>query len=111
MVASAKTDRFGFWLRGRIWYTSDPVTRRDVSTRCRDPDAAGQGRTARERIAADPAIAAQALSTLGDECRMMLDALALLGKPTASYEHTLGHWTRVLGNDCPLSELGPAAID
>jgi integrase len=111
MVASAKGDRFGFWLRGRTWYTCDPVTRRDVSTRCRDLEAARRWRAARERIAADPAIAVQALATFGDECRMMLDALEALGRPTADYEHRLGHWTRVLGNDCPLSDVGPAAVD
>jgi integrase len=110
-MASKKADRFGFYLRGRTWYTSHPLTGRDVSTRCRDLEAARAWRAARERLAADPAAQAAKAATLGDECRMMVEALKALGRPTTYYEAKLGHWTRVLGNNCALADVGPEAFD
>jgi integrase len=108
-----KADSFGFYQRGRrgAWYTTDPVTGKPASTRCTDLAAAKLWRATRERVAANPAIAAAQTATLGDECRMMVDARAALGKSTDYYERQLGHWTRILGNDFPLSEVGPAAFD
>jgi integrase len=41
----------------------------------------------------------------------MIDALAAIKRPTAYYEGKLGHWTRVLGNDLLLSEIGPLTFD
>lgn len=108
-----KPDRFGFYRRAgsRFWYTSDPSTGRDVSTKCRDLTAAKLWRAARERAAADPTHAAAQAATLGDECRLMLDALTALGRPTKYYETKLGHWARILGNECLLSEIGPSSFD
>lgn len=113
-MARGKADTFGFYQRrgSRFWWTLDPVTRRDASTRCVDLGAAKLWRAAREQIAANPAIAAAALATLGDECWLMVEALRAAGRPTAYYEHKLGHWIRILGNDCSLAEAGsPAGFD
>lgn len=110
-----KVKGIGFWRRGkkRLLYTRDPVDGRRVSTGCTDIEAAKRWRRARELLYADPANAAAEQATLGE----------WIGKWLAMKERTaseatmraarqkLGHWVRVLGEECRLSLLKPAAVD
>lgn len=106
-----KSDRFGFWKRGRIWYTTDPVSGREGSTGFTDLTAAKAWRAKRERFAADPEAYTRQATTLGDECRRMIDALTAIGRPTRYYQGKLANWIDVLGNDFPLASVNPEAFD
>jgi hypothetical protein len=51
----ASKTRDGLYRRGQFWWLrTDPVTRRPLSTRCRDFEAAKLFRVGRERLAVDP---------------------------------------------------------
>jgi integrase len=104
--------RDGLYKRGPyFWITRDPVTKKPISTRCRDREAARGVLRDRERLASDPARMAERLMPLDSECRRFLDARTELGKATDFYELKLGHWCRLLGDELPIGQVGPEAFD
>jgi len=107
-----RANRVGFWKRGgRRWYTIDPVTGLERSTGYTDIDAAKAWKADRERRAANPKAYALEATTLGDECRRMIDALKSAGRSPDYYEGKLANWVDVLGNDFPLARVDPDAFD
>jgi integrase len=104
--------RDGLWLRGAIWWCTVDGLRQ--STGCRDKEAAKIARARLERIAADPAHAASARTTVR---RMIADVVAdrktakgktggVLSEETLEVWRTkLGHVARIIGDDTPLAEL------
>lgn len=104
--------RDGLYKRGPYWWISrDPVSKKPISTKCRDREAARTVLRDRERLASDPARMAERLTPLDTECRRFLDARTALGKPTDFYELKLGHWCRLLGDKLPIGQVGPEAFD
>ena len=104
----------GLYKRGSVWWMStDPVTRKPRSTRCRDRRAAESYRAEREHRAADPAYGAATDATLDEWCGKLLAAKSTnCSEATASvYRQKLGHWLRVLGRDCTLAQVTPEAVD
>jgi integrase len=102
----------GLWLRGRVWWTR--INGERISTGCKDREAARVWRAAREREAANPANAAAAKETIDDMIRMVLEDRAHANGRTGTtvcsqtlsyYETKLGHISRILGRDTPLSTV------
>ena len=105
--------RDGFYKRGKVWWTRDPVTKQRCSTHSTDLEAARRWRAARERIAADPAHAAAQTSRLGEWIsRWLTMKAAKASDATMSVaRQKLGHWVRLVGADELLVNLTPGAFD
>jgi integrase len=105
----------GLLKRGGVWHLrTDPVTRRQLSTRCRDVEAALAFRAERERIAADPRNEAALRATLGDWAEKVIAAKAAGGKSAGTlhvYGAKLGHFLRIWGPDYPLRDVTPDSVD
>lgn len=109
--------------RGRIWWTQyyDPEGRRhDVSTKCRDRDAALEVATRIERDGANPKASAQNAATVGDACQLYLKnkrRLITRDKRSAEslefFETKIGNVERILQKDGPvrLVDLLPKHLD
>lgn len=95
----------GFYWRGPVIWTRDPVTGKRTSTGCTDPAAAELWRARRERIAADPVHAAASSATVGRWCqRVMVIKAAEKSEGTQEmYAVKLGHIARVFGADSPMT--------
>lgn len=106
--------RQGFYWRGSvIWVRTDPVTRREASTRCHDPTAAYLWRAERERRAADPVYAASLAATIGGWVSRTLELKTAQRRAGTlhMYRVKLGHVVRLFGAGSPLSSVTPGAID
>src|SRR5690348_8274984 len=87
-------DRHGKLCRSKVWSIRvDPITKRPLTTGCRDREAARAFRAERERIAADPHYAASRTETIGKWVREMLKVkLARKSSGTVHmYRVKLGH--------------------
>ena len=105
----------GFIKRGDTWHIrTDPVTGKQMSTGCKDAEAAIMWRAERERLAANPAYAAAQKETLSTWVSKFLDSKKG-GKPAEGtiqfWESKLGHLGRILGDDRRLSTIDPNLID
>src|SRR5579863_4996872 len=98
----------GFWKKkhraGQVWYTRHPVSRRIISTGCRDLVAAKAYRARLEREAADPTHAPEDPATfrLDLVVRHAIANRERAGKAEATlkiYRCKLGHWLRIVGDD------------
>jgi integrase len=110
-MGSSKRD--GFYKRGKVWWTRDPVTHQRCSTRCTDLEAAKRWRVARERIAADPAHAAAQAARVGEWVGRWI-AMMTPGWSDATLEvanQKLGHVIRIFGAEAPLSVITPGTGD
>lgn len=110
----ARTKRDGLYRRGRTWWArTDPATNGRKSTGCTDLTAARAWLAQRQRLAADPAHAAASQATLGGWIRRTLEDKRLHRSAGTLdvYQDKLGHWGRILGVDCRLSEITPATCD
>lgn len=108
-----KQKRDGLYKRGGIWWIrKDPISGKPISTKCRDIGAAREVRADRERRAADPAYVASQTATLGEWCSSMMTTKGDRSPATrAVLRQKLGHWIRILGEDCPLARIDPAVAD
>jgi integrase len=110
----ASKSRDGLYRRGQFWWLrTDPITKRPVSTRCRDLRAARAWRAERERRAADPAHAAASEATLGHWARELVTHKARTVSPATTdiARRKLGHWIRLFGPDLTLASMTPALFD
>jgi hypothetical protein len=109
----AKSARDGLFKRGGIWWIrTDPITRKAVTTGCRDRAAALSFRAERERSAGGPNHAAAKAETLGDAVQRLKDARAAMGKSSDYHEVKLGHWVRIFGAGAELAAVGsPGGFD
>ncbi len=107
------TKRDGFYRRGKVWWTRDPVTKCRRSTGCTDLEAARRWRAARERVAADPAHEAAATSRLGDWISRWLAMKAHKASAATMVvaRQKLGHAVRIFGAEAPLASITPGAVD
>lgn len=111
------------YLRGRIWWTQyyDPAGKRhDVSTKCRDWEAAREVAARLERDGANPQAATQNAATVGDACQLYLKTkrkLVTRDKRSAEslefFETKIGNVERILQKDAPLRlvDLLPRHLD
>lgn len=108
--------RDGLFPRGKnkIWtIRTDPVTGKQLSTRCKDREAARRFLARRERLAADPAHAAAETARLDEWIRRVIAVKESDGSSSATvevYRTKLGHWLR-LAPDALLSQVDPGFVD
>ncbi|HEY3499588.1 MAG TPA: tyrosine-type recombinase/integrase, partial [Polyangiaceae bacterium] len=109
----AKLKRGYYWRGGVIWVRSDPVTKAQCSTRCRDPKAAEVWRAEREKIAANPDYAASLTATLGNWVLKVLEKKRSerAAGTVHMYEVKLGHLVRLWGADLPLVRITAELVD
>jgi len=99
--------------RGRYWWVAWPGDERESSKQTTRPAAESWARQ-RELERADPVHAAARAATLGRLIVRYLDDRKGAGRSEATlgfYRQKLGHWTRLLGAECPLAEITASAID
>jgi integrase len=113
----AKTSVPGLYRRGRgrfIRCRTDPPTGKDVSTKCTTTEAAKRWLAKREKASADQAYQAAKEARLDEWTAAFAQHLRDLGRSAGTMnevECKLGHWVRVMGEDCRLADLGPEAFD
>jgi integrase len=103
----------GFYRRGKVIWTRDPVSGERTSTRCTDPKAAELWKAERERLAANPNYAASTKATVGRWVLKTMEhkAGSRAGGTLHMYKVKLGHVVRLFGAEAPLSTITPGAVD
>jgi len=99
--------------KGGAWYIrTDPLTGKQMSTKCRTLEAARRWRDQRELLAANPAHAAAEAAGLEDWIgRLVASKQATASEGTLHYvTKKLGHWLRLMPG-ARLSDVTPDAVD
>lgn len=111
---ASKLSKLGFNKRGGVWHLrTDPVTKKPISTKCRNLEAAHAFRAKRELLAANPAYAASQTARLDDWIDRVIASKAELKRSAATlsiYATKLGHWLRFAPNAL-LHEVTPTFVD
>jgi integrase len=105
----------GFLIRFGIYHVrTDPVTRKQMSTKCTDSEAALSWLANRQRMAQQPAVVASHFATVGD----WIDKFLAQKKVGDVRPETVDFWRskckpvlRLLGREMPLSDITPGTID
>jgi integrase len=116
-MAKRRFSKDGLWLRGRVWWTR--IAGQQVTTGCKDREAARLWRARAERETAEPAYAASRRTTIDEMITHVLeDRRRARGKLGATLsEHTLeiyrvklGHVARVLGWSTGIADITYDAV-
>ncbi|HEY5958634.1 MAG TPA: hypothetical protein VIV60_18870, partial [Polyangiaceae bacterium] len=113
-MAKSKKEKGLFLKRGVYYLRTDPITRRRLSTKCRDFEAAQAFRIARERLANAPPPTPASGATLGEWIGRYWESklTGTSSKATLGFiESKLGQLRRVLGDDRLLTTITPGLFD
>ncbi len=105
----------GFLIRfGRYHVITDPITGKQLSTKCTDPDAALMWLVNRQREKQNPAIVKSHHATVGEYCDKLIDtrrAGKATGETIKFWKNKLKPIRRIFREDTPLAKITPATFD